>query len=149
MSEFLIDTGRWAEASEVLKNLNKMQPDNPLILNNLAYVLGEMGDEQALILAQQAHQLSPETPAINDTLGWILVKNQKVEQSLSYLREAVTRQSQDPTFRYHLAIALNKLGRHREAYREINVALTLPDHDDLEWSDSARELQRQLSDKLK
>ena len=70
-----------------------------------------------------AQALAPQQPQINDTLGWILVKNAQPGEGLPYLREAVARQSDDPTLRYHLAVALHDLGRQSEAVKELTAAL--------------------------
>jgi Flp pilus assembly protein TadD len=50
------------------------------------------------------------TPAIGDTLGWILVQKGDTEQGLRFLREAHQGLQDNPDIRYHLAYALNSSG---------------------------------------
>ncbi len=93
------------------------------ILNNLAYIYFSIGDDRALEYAEQARQLSPELPAVNDTLGWILVNKGQLERGLHYLRIAYARASQDPEISYHIGAALYQLKRYEEAASELKQAL--------------------------
>jgi Flp pilus assembly protein TadD len=47
-----------------------------------------------------------------------------VEEGLHYLRSAHSRESQNPEIRYHIAVALDKLGRKDEAKQELEQALS-------------------------
>ena len=111
----------------MLAGMLESQPDNPLFLNNMAYVMQEMGEPEAVEVARRALALAPQSPYVNDTLGWILVQNGQAEEGLRYLREAVARQSDVPVTRYHLAVALNDLGRHSEAVKELGAVLRQSD----------------------
>jgi putative PEP-CTERM system TPR-repeat lipoprotein len=53
---------------------------NPIVLNNLAWLYHESGDERALDLARRAHELAPTSPEIMDTYGWIMLSSGKHEQ---------------------------------------------------------------------
>lgn len=86
------------------------QPENPVVLNNLAVLYTDLDVEQAINYAQQAYELAPQSAAIADTLGWLLVKNGKVEKGLELLQRAAAK-SDEPTIQYHLAVALNKSGQ--------------------------------------
>ncbi|MFT6891527.1 MAG: putative PEP-CTERM system TPR-repeat lipoprotein [Halioglobus sp.] len=122
-ADLMITTKQWPEAETLLSVLVKKHPGNPLLLNNLAFVLHEMGRPEAIDIARQAQAIAPKMPALNDTLGWILVENAQPKEGLLYLREAVARQSDVPTFRYHLAVALHDLGRQSEAVKQLKLAL--------------------------
>ncbi len=99
------------------------EPDNVAVLNNLAYLLSRKGDPHARALAERAQRLAPDDPAVNDTLGWILVQQGEAEAALPFLRAAQARKANDPEIRYHLAAALVALGRSEEARRELEAAL--------------------------
>ena len=126
-AELLANSRRWPQARLVLAGMLESQPDNPLFLNNMAYVMQEMGEPEAVEVARRALALAPQSPYVNDTLGWILVQNGQAEEGLRYLREAVARQSDVPVTRYHLAVALNDLGRHSEAVKELGAVLRQSD----------------------
>ena len=64
---------------------------------------------------------------MNDTLAGSWFKMGRRKRGLRYLREAVARQSDVPVTRYHLAVALNDLGRHSEAVKELGAVLRQSD----------------------
>ena len=101
-------------------------PDSPIVLNSLAHVSQQLGRSEALDIARKAQSLAPGIPEINDTLGWILVQQGRAEEGIPYLRQAVARKTDDPVLRYHLAVALNKLGRNEQALLELNRLLSGP-----------------------
>lgn len=62
--------------------------NNPVTLNNLAWLYFEKGDKRALALAEKATQLDPKNPAILDTYGWLLVQNKEAARGIAKLEEA-------------------------------------------------------------
>ena len=95
------------------------QPENPMLLNNLAWVMAQTKDAKALELAEKANQLAPEQPAIMDTLGGILVDKGELERGLELIAKAKTLQPHDPRIRFSLATALMKAGKKAEAKKEL------------------------------
>jgi putative PEP-CTERM system TPR-repeat lipoprotein len=85
-------------------------PDNVRALNNLAWILNEQGEDRAEELARRAHALSPDSSSVMDTLGWILVQKNKMAEGFQMLEAAVAAAPNSKDTRYHLAVALNKLG---------------------------------------
>ena len=65
--------GEYDKAIERYRKLQQIAPDNPLVLNNLAYALAvrKNNPQEALPLAEKAHELVKGNPNIADTLGWI------------------------------------------------------------------------------
>ena len=118
-----LQLGQHKIAQTQIEHLLTVLPNQPHLLNNLANLYLIHGDARALEAAQQAYQLVPEDATINDTIGWVLIQTGKTEQGLRYLREAHFRSSHDPDIRYHIAVALVKLGRPTEALEELNIAL--------------------------
>ncbi len=92
-------------------------PKRSNILNNMAIILSDNTPDKALEYARQAITLDPNQASINDTFGWLLVKNNDFSKGLDYLRTAYTLNSQSPTIQYHLAYTLSKLDRVAEAKR--------------------------------
>lgn len=124
LADFYLTTGDYAQAVPIYKTLLAVTAKNPYLHNNIANALYKLGNkEQSLIYAQQAYELAPTDPMINDTLGWLLTGNDNAKQGLAYLREALTRAPENSEIRYHLAVALHKLDRNTEARRELKLAL--------------------------
>ena len=121
----LIDIGDVDGALAEHQALEAARPTDPRVLNNLAWLYHEKGDARALDYARRAHEAAPEPSQTNDTLGWILVQSGQPEKGLPYLRTAYVRDSRNPDIRYHLAVALNKLGRDGEARRELEEVVRL------------------------
>lgn len=90
------------------------QPKNPVVLNNLAILYSDDDATKAIRYAQQAYQLAPKSPAILDTLGWLLVENGEAKKGLKLLQQAAGKNNQ-PTIQYHLAVALNNNGQVAQA----------------------------------
>lgn len=135
--------GNLGAARTGYERLLSKQPDEPELLNNLAQVLLKQGDKGAIGLAERAVRAAPADSAYLDTLGWVLVHQGQLDKGIAYLRDARLRNPSDPEVRYHLAVALNKLGRPREAKEELGQALQ--SGQSFDGVDDARRLERQLS----
>jgi tetratricopeptide (TPR) repeat protein len=64
-------------------------PQDARALNNLAWLQFEAGDSRALVTAEKAYALQPESPAIVDTYGWILVKSGNKPKGIEMLKKAL------------------------------------------------------------
>ena len=114
---------RSKDAITQYENVLQKQPDNAMVLNNLAWLYQETGDKRSVKYAERAYKLKPEVPAIIDTLGWILIQNGDNTRAVTLLQEATVRAPQLPEIRYHLAVALEKVGRKDEARQELERLL--------------------------
>jgi predicted Zn-dependent protease len=52
---------------------------------------------------------------IDDALGWILLAQGEADKALTYLSAASVTAPKNPDIQYHLAVALNRLGRTADA----------------------------------
>lgn len=107
--------GRFEIARVELETIQRIKPDLPNVLNNLATIYASTRDPRALDFAQRANKLVPNNPFIADTLGWILVERGQIEQGLVLLRKAQTMQPEHPLINYHLAVALARSGAKNDA----------------------------------
>jgi putative PEP-CTERM system TPR-repeat lipoprotein len=98
-------------------------PDNPVILNNLAWAYQQVKDRRALETAQRAHELMPDDASIADTFGWILVQQGSVKRGVEVLRRAAATAPDTAEIRYHLAQALLKTGDRPSAKAELERLL--------------------------
>jgi tetratricopeptide (TPR) repeat protein len=87
---FLIEDGRYEAGEKIYRKLAQAKPNNPLILNNLAYVVGVYLNkpEEGLVIAMEAARLAPRHPSIIDTISKIhelMGDFQKAAETLDYL----------------------------------------------------------------
>ena len=125
LADRLQQQGDLDEALGIYLRLANLQPRNFIVYNNLANMLMPVDAERALRAAMHAHELAPDNAAVLDTLGWLRVQVGDLERGLIHLREAAVRNSQSPTIRYHLAVALEEYGNEIEAERELRRALAM------------------------
>lgn len=110
---------RVPEAIIDLQVLVAEDPEDADALNALGYTMADRTTdyEEALGYIERALALSPEQPAILDSMGWVLFKLGRAEEALDYLQRAFAGQ-EDAEIAAHLAEVLAALGREGEA-REI------------------------------
>ncbi|MGQ9751016.1 tetratricopeptide repeat protein, partial [Desulfosoma sp.] len=100
-------------------------PDFAPAANNLAWLLVETGGniDRALTLAQMAKEKMPDDPAVADTLGWIFVHKKAYASAVAQLEDAVAKMPENPSIRYHLAVALAEKGDAERARTELEKIL--------------------------
>ena len=81
------------------------QPDNVLALNNLAFLYSQQNDPRALELAKKAYEKAPESAAILDTYGYILIKQGQPKEGLPVLEKAAGLAPKANDIQFHLAEA--------------------------------------------
>ncbi len=142
-AQMLMTQNDWSKASAVYEKLQSDGVEDIVMLNNLAVCYQHLGDARALLTAELAYEQAPSDPSVADTYGWILLENDRIEEGLALLREAYARSSTSPAIRYHIGLALARLGRNDEAQEEIEAALANAD------AFSARDDATKLLDKLR
>ena len=115
--------GDYDMAGDLFRKLLAQDPENVVVLNNLALLYIATGDPRAVEVARRAYALGPEEAAVLDTLGWALTRAGQPGEALGLLREASVRASGIPEIHYHLAVTLNDLDRPREALKEVTLAM--------------------------
>jgi putative PEP-CTERM system TPR-repeat lipoprotein len=81
------------------------QADNALALNNLAWLYSQQNNPKSLELAKKAYGLAPDSGAIADTYGYILVKQGMAKDALPILEKATSIAPKDNDIQFHLAEA--------------------------------------------
>jgi predicted Zn-dependent protease len=66
----------------------------------------------------------PQATEIADTLGWIYLKKNLPDNALEIFRNNVTKQPNNPTYRYHLGMALFQKGDKVKAKQQLQAALS-------------------------
>jgi tetratricopeptide (TPR) repeat protein len=117
--------GRWSEARQVYEVVIKLDPNNAVALNNLAFLLTEHGGDldDALTKAQRAKQLLPDLSEVSDTLGWIYLKKNLTDNAIDIFKDLVNKVPAQAVFRYHLGMAYSQKGDKTRALKELQEAL--------------------------
>lgn len=117
--------GRRSEAKQYYEQVIRLDSDNVVALNNLAFIKAEEGSDldQAMTYAQRAKQKAPRLPDVSDTLGWIYIKKNLSDEAVRIFRDLVKEQPANPTYHYHLAMALFQKGDRPGARQECDAAL--------------------------
>jgi Flp pilus assembly protein TadD/Zn-dependent protease with chaperone function len=130
--------GKIPEAEREYRSALELDPKNAVAMNNLAYLLSDTrgGDlNEALSLAQRAHELMPNLNEISDTLGWIVLKIARTNEAIALFDELLQKQPANPTFHYHLGMSLKQNGDNFAAQEQLKTALN---------SDPPEELARKI-----
>ncbi len=129
-------------AAKAYREVLALQPESPVVLNNLAWALSQLKDPGAVEYAEKAHKLAPNSPEIADTLGWILVERGDTKRGLELLGQAAAVAPNALAIRVHYARALAKAGDKTAAKRELESALQSAGENPLRAE--AEELLKQL-----
>jgi tetratricopeptide (TPR) repeat protein len=118
---------RWAEAERDLKQALKLKPEQPLVMNYLAYSWVEQGVNatEALAMLRRAVELRPEDGFIIDSLGWAHYRLGDYKSAIKYLEQAILLEPGEPTVNDHLGDAYWRVGRKLEARYQWQHALML------------------------
>ena len=117
-------TGKHKQAIEHYEWLRQKQPDNIIVLNNLAWAYQQVKDPRSLETAERAYKLKPDNPAVADTLGLILVEQGDTRRGIKLLQKAVADAPKALSIRYHLAQAWLKAGEKTKARDELEGLLS-------------------------
>jgi putative PEP-CTERM system TPR-repeat lipoprotein len=144
LAQEYLNAGQAAKATEIMEQLLSEQPENAVILNNAAWMYHQQNDSKAVEYAERAHKLRPEAGSITDTLGWILVQNDsQMQRAVGLLKDAVKQSPNVPEIKYHLAVALVKIGEKPQAKELLNEIISANNNfDDL---DKATDLLKSLN----
>jgi Flp pilus assembly protein TadD len=120
-----IKSGHTKAATASYRQALEREPDSPLILNNLAYLLGTdpATRDEAIRLAESAHARAPGSASAADTLGWLLYLKGDLPRAEKLLAQAVAAEPRNPQMRYHLGKVFATQGRKAEARRELEETL--------------------------
>lgn len=116
-----------------LRSILSREPNNAEALNALGYTLADRTDryDEALELIKQALALQPDDYYIVDSMGWVMYRMGRHQESIEHLRRAMTL-SDDSEIAAHLGEVLWVTGDKQEAQEIWNTALeSTPDDERL------------------
>lgn len=124
------------------QSILKQAPNDPLVLNNLAWTYQQVHDPKALETAEAAYRVGAANPAIMDTLGAILTERGDTKRAVPLLQKAVALVPNAPELRLHLAQALARSGDKAGARKQLEQVLAQGEA--APGSAAAREMLKQL-----
>jgi tetratricopeptide (TPR) repeat protein len=132
-SFFLATARRFQDAIFIGEMLLTRDSDNAVYNNNLAMSYADANHKvgRAHSLAVKANRLSPDNPGHMDTLGWTLVRMNRLDEaeetlvrSLEMAQEA--RLENLSEIYYHLGVLYHQQARHQESLDALTLALKDP-----------------------
>ncbi|MBQ2969694.1 MAG: tetratricopeptide repeat protein [Bacteroidaceae bacterium] len=95
MGDLYQQTGRLEEAYLCYDSALVYNPSNLLVLNNYAYFLSEEGRQldKAELMSYRTIKAEPQNATYLDTYAWILYKQQRYEEALGYMEQALAADS--------------------------------------------------------
>lgn len=103
----------------------KARPENAVLLNNLAWALGQTKDPQAMAVAEKARSIAPNNPAILDTIGWLHLQKGDSGAAVDTLTRAVALAPGAASVRVNLAKAFIAAGRKDDAKTQLQAVAGL------------------------
>jgi tetratricopeptide (TPR) repeat protein len=128
--------GHTDKAEDLYRKSLKIQPQQPIAANNLAYrmLLNSQSRSEALLLAQFARRAMPNSPNTADTLAWAYYQNGDFALARDLLRDAVDAEPNCAKMHYHLGKVYSKLHDKDSAAIQFRKATSLG-HDSLASDD--------------
>jgi tetratricopeptide (TPR) repeat protein len=117
--------GKSEEAKQHYSTALQVDPSAAVAANNLAWITATNNGnlDVALQLAQSAKARLPNRHEVDDTLGWIYYKKGLSTLAIESLTASTTRQPDNPTYNYHLALAYHQNGDTAQARKLLEKAL--------------------------
>lgn len=119
--------GAWPRAEADFKQALELSPEQPYVMNYLAYTWVEQGKDlpAARRMLERAVELRPNDGNIVDSLGWALFKMGDLPGAIRWLERAVELEPRNSVINDHLGDAYWAAGREREARFQWTRALGL------------------------
>ena len=105
----------------------KLQPNNAVAYNNLAWVTGQLNKPAAIGFAETALKLSPNQPAFMDTLAVLLSGKNDYAKAVEWQNKAVGLEPANTLFKLNLAKIHIQGGKKDLAKTELDALAKLGD----------------------
>ena len=140
-------TDRWPLAEADFLRALDLSPDQPDVLNYLAYTWVDRGEhlERSVEMLERAVEMRPESGYIVDSLGWVYFRLGRFQDAVEQLERAVTLDPSQAVIHDHLGDAYWMVGRRLEARFQWSHARDLDDTDEVDDEAIQRKLQRGLT----
>lgn len=105
----------------------KLQPNNAIAYNNLAWVSGKLNRDGAIAFAEKANAMAANQPAFMDTLAELLSEKGDYAKAVVIQNKALAQQPQNGLFKLNLAKIHIKGGKKDLARKELDELTKLGD----------------------
>lgn len=105
----------------------KLQPNNAIAYNNLAWVSGKLNRDGAIAFAEKATAVAPNQPAFMDTLAELLSEKGDYAKAVVIQNKALALQPQNAFFKLNLAKIHVKGGKKDLARKELDELTKMGD----------------------
>lgn len=114
----------YAKVRDLYEKHLAANPGSAAVMNNLANLFVDQLNEldRGHELARKARELDPTSPAVADTLGWILYRKNDARGALPHLQFAAAGLADNPEVQYHLGVASLAAGDEANALATLRVA---------------------------
>lgn len=129
-------------ASTQLEEVLRASPDNPLALNNMAWVQATLKKPGAVALAERVNRLSPNQPVFMDTLAYALASEGKIAPAIEVQKKALELAPSAHGLRLNMARLYLQAGDKAAARSELDALAKLGDT--FPQQSEVRELQAKL-----
>ncbi|MCZ8258063.1 MAG: tetratricopeptide repeat protein [Inhella sp.] len=119
LGEAALARGQLADVEPLLRTVLALQPDNPDVMNNLAWIGQQLGRSDALSLAERACALRPQAPSHLDTLALLQAQHGRHDEALVTQHRAIELAPDNPHLRLTLARIHLLAGDKASARREL------------------------------
>lgn len=110
------------KAIEVYREIERVSPNNFLVLNNLGFLLMTKGElNEALMFAERAYQLEPNNIGIVDTYAQVLIERGELEQAIDTYNRVINDEVKNEDIVLNYIEALLKNGSTVLAKRRLNA----------------------------
>jgi tetratricopeptide (TPR) repeat protein len=113
------------EAQKRYERTLEINRDAPVAANNLAWLYAERNGnlDVALQLAQTAKRQMPDSPEVDDTLGWIYYKKGLAALAVASFQQSTAKAPNNAGYLYRLGLAQLKTGDTAKARESLEKAL--------------------------
>ena len=127
MGDIAIKRKDYVQAEKNYASVIKLQPNNAVAYNNLAWVAGRLNKPTAIGFAETALKLSPNQPAFMDTLAVLLSGKNDYVKAVEWQTKAVGLEPANTLFKLNLAKIHIQGGKKDLAKKELDSLAKLGD----------------------
>jgi predicted Zn-dependent protease len=104
----------YVAAAKYLEAIVKIDPKNPVALNDLAWAYVMAKDQKALLVAKRAVEFAPSNAVVLDTLSQAQLGAGQKSEAIATARQALALDAKSPFVRLHLAEIVMESGDQKE-----------------------------------